>query len=258
MRIFLGFFGITRSLRHTIGSITKHIFEPLQQAGFAPARYGHFHLPDGIFNRRSGEFGLAIDREEAALLELQGCQLDQQHPALIAETLAIAHRYPDPYGDNYSSAANLCFQLRSLHELWNLIEPQITEQDWVVFLRPDLLYLDRLDLPNIVAGLSRQNADLAVPAWQPWGGLNDRFAIANARAAQIYATRITRVEAATKKIGALHAETLLAFTVGAQRLRVGRLQQRALRIRANGKPAQNDVVCFGLSPVGGGLKANVS
>ncbi len=256
MRIFVGFFGITRSLRHTIGSITKQIYHPLEQAGFAPARYGHFHLPDAIFNRRSAEFGLPIDPAEASLLELQDCRLDHQHPELIAETLAIAQRHPDPYGDNYASAANLCFQLRSLHELWKLMEPHITEQDWVAFLRPDLLYLDRLDLPNMVASLSRQNADLAVPAWQSWGGLNDRFAIANARAAKIYATRITRLEAATKKIGALHAETLLAFTVGAERLRVGRLQQRALRIRANGKPAQNDVVCFGLNPVNGGLRAN--
>jgi hypothetical protein len=246
MRIFLGFFGITRSLRHTISSINQHIFRPLQQAGIEAPRYGHFHLPDQISNRRSGEFGVSADPTESALLDLQKCQLDPQNHEYIAEALAIGRRYPDHYGDNYVSASNLCFQLRSLDRLWGMMEPDITGDDWVAFLRPDLLYVDRIDLSKLVARLSLDKADLAVPGWQSWGGLNDRFAIANARAAHVYATRIQKVEAATAKIGVMHAETLLGFAAASACLRVGRLPMRALRVRANGQIAQNDLMCFGL------------
>jgi hypothetical protein len=246
MRIFLGFFGITRSLNHTIGSIRAHIFAPLEQAGVQSPRYGHFHLPERIINRRSGEFGLPTDPAESSLLALQDCALEPQDRDLIRTELAIARRFPDLYGDDYASAQNLCFQLRSLGRLWTMLEPDLTDQDWVAFLRPDLLYLDRLDLPKIAADLARNGADLAVPGWQAWGGLNDRFALANARAARAYATRMARMEAAATARGGLHAETLLGFVAVEERLRVGRLRERAVRIRANGQPAHNDLACFGL------------
>jgi hypothetical protein len=246
MRIFLAFFGLTRSLRHTIGSIRAHITEPLAAGYMEAPRYGHFHLPAEISNARSGEFGLPADPAEVALLDLDAGRTDPQDLTLIADPLAVAAQYPDHYGDNYASVRNLCFQLRSLHELWGLLEPVVTEQDWVAFLRPDLLYLDPLDLAGIVARMLRDGSHLAVPAWQAWGGLNDRFAIANARAAKIYATRLTRLEAATASMGALHAETLLGYTAAVERLRVARVPARAIRIRANGQPAVNDLMCFGL------------
>ena len=44
----------------------------------------------------------------------------------------------------------------------------------------------------------------------------------------------------------VHAETLLGFTAVTERLRVARLSTRAIRIRANGHAARNDLLCFGL------------
>jgi hypothetical protein len=217
----------------------------LQQAGVVAPRYAHFHLPERIANRRSGEFDLPANPTESALLELQENQLDPQEAGLIAEPLAIARNFPDAYGDDYASARNLCFQLRSLSRLWEMLAPDMAQDDWVAFLRPDLLYIDTLDLPKIVANLSQNEADLAVPGWQSWGGLNDRFAIANARAAQVYATRISRMAASAQAIGAVHAESLLGFAAGEARLRIARLRERAVRIRANGQAAANDLACFG-------------
>lgn len=246
MRIFLGFFGLTRSLRHTIGSIRTHVFDPLQQAGITAPRFGHFHLPPQISNARSGEYGLPTDASEADLLDLQTRCIENQTADLIVDMLAIARRYPDNYGDQYASVSNLCFQLRSLNRLWDMLEPALHAQDWVVFLRPDLLYLDRLDLPNIVAAMLRDGADLALPGWQSWGGLNDRFAVANMRGARTYATRMRQIAAATEASGTLHAERLLSYTASTNELRVLRLKERALRIRANGQAANNDLICFGL------------
>jgi hypothetical protein len=237
MRIFLGFFGLTRSLRHTIGGLRTQIFAPLAAGPIPTLRYGHFHLPPVISNRRSGEFALPTDPGEVDLLELDACRVEPQDEAFIADAFSLAKLYPDHYGDHYASARNLCFQLRSLACLWDMLAGTLGEADWVAFLRPDLLYLDPLDLAGLVTRMAREGADLAVPAWQAWGGLNDRFAVANARAADIYATRIRRMAAAAAAVGALHAETLLGYTASVERLRVMRVPTRAVRIRANGQPA---------------------
>jgi hypothetical protein len=248
MRIFLGFFGLTRSLRYTIHSIRARVFAPLVESGIAATRYGHFHLPVTIVNSRSGELGLLTDPTEANLLELQHCKVDAQEPGLIAEAFELTRSYPDCYYDNYASARNICFQLRSLNCLWNMMREAVTEQDWVVFLRPDLLYLDRIDVPQIIASMEKEGTDLAVPAWQGWGGLNDRFAVATARGARVYATRVGWLEAAAAAANGVHAETLLDFAAAVEQLRVGGLPARAVRIRANGHAAENDLQCFGLLP----------
>ena len=247
MRIFLGFFGLTRSLRYTIYSIRAQILMPLVESGVAATRYGHFHLPVTIRNSRSGEFDLPTDPNEVNLLELQHCRVDAQDPGLIAETLEIARSYPDCYNDDYASVRNICFQLRSLNCLWDMMQMEVTEHDWVVFLRPDLLYLDRIDVLQIVASMAKEGTDLAVPTWQDWGGLNDRFAVATARGARVYATRLGWLEAAAAD--GVHAETLLYFAAAVEQLRVSRLPARAVRIRANGHAAENDLQCFGLLPV---------
>ncbi len=255
MRIFLGFFGITRSLKYTIHSIRGQVFAPLADSGVVATRYGHFHLPVTIFNSRSGELGLPSDPTEANLLELEHCQIDAQDPELIAETLEVTLGYPDCYNDDYASARNICFQLRSLNCLWDMMQAVVTEQDCVVFLRPDLLYLDRIDVPQIIASMAREGADLAVPAWQGWGGLNDRFAVATARGARIYATRVVWLAAAAAAANGVHAETLLHFATIVEQVHVAQLQARAVRIRANGRAAENDLLCFGLLPAGEAVSA---
>ena len=135
------------------------------------------------------------------------------------------------------------------------MQEAVTEQDCVVFLRPDLLYLDRIDVPQIIGSMAREGADLAVPAWQGWGGLNDRFAVATARGARIYATRIVWLAAAAAAANGVHAETLLEFATIIEQVHVAKLQARAVRIRANGRAAENDLLCFGLLPAGEAMSA---
>lgn len=249
MGIFIGFFGITRSLRYTIDSIRANLIDPIAAAGHTPCLYGHFHLPETITNPRSREFGAPADPNEACLLSLDACLVEPQEPALINAMLAAVRAYPDRFGDDYISARNLCFQLRSLDRLWGLMEPALNEQDWVLFVRPDLLYLDRISVPDLIARMQTAQCDLAVPGWHSWGGLNDRFALANACAAKAYATRLQWLDAALEACNGLHGESLLAFVALVEKLRVTTLPARAVRIRANGHPAPQDVLEFGLTGI---------
>ncbi len=245
MEIFLGFFGITRSLRHTAPGIDRNIIAPLRQAGLAPRCFGHFHMPEVIDNPRSGEFAVPSDPTETALLSWEAMLTDTQEEALIADEYWFCRTYPDRFGDNYASVRNLCFQLRSLGRLWGLMREHVRSEDWVLFLRPDLDYLDPFDLRAAAATLDLEGCDMGVPRWHGWGGLNDRLALCRGGAAGAYATRgVAYLHEATAIFGWLHGESLLAYAANAERLRVGSLAMRAVRVRADGRPAPQDVRTF--------------
>jgi predicted O-methyltransferase YrrM len=241
MRCFVGFFGLARSLHHTSGAIRTGFYEPLDRAGIATLRAGHFNLPKTITNPRSGEFAIVPDRAESASLELDLCWIEPQDDAAIAAELAMARAFPDAFGDNYRSLANLCHQLHSLDRLWSLLELLgVADSDLVVLLRPDLLYLDSLDPAQHFAPLLDGRVDLIVPGWQGWGGLNDRFAFCTGRAARAYATRIHAFRDACVTLGTMHAESFLRLVAQTHGLRVALTDMRAVRLRANERIAAND------------------
>lgn len=245
-RLSVGFFGITRSLRHTAPDIHAKILAPLQASGLSHRIYGHFHQPKMINNPRTGEFGLRADPGERALLPFDRLSTDPQDDSLIAPWLSLATASPDLLQDGYASVRNLCFQLRSLAVLWDLILAGEEEAPWVLFLRPDLRYLDALDIPELARLMLREGADLAIPDWHGWGGLNDRFALASPRGAAVYARRGDFIAAHMQAHGGLHAETLLAHAVTRAGLRITPLPARALRIRAGGWAEPRDLREFGL------------
>jgi hypothetical protein len=242
MRCFIGFFGLSRFLRHTACAVHTGIYDPLRTAGIETVRVGHFNLPQVITNPRSGELGIVPDRDESALLELDLCWAEPQDRAAIAAEFAVGRAFPDALGDQYKSLANLCYQLHSLKRLWSLMQLLgIKESDFVLLLRPDLLYLDRLDPALHLAPLLEGRADLIVPGWQAWGGLNDRFAFCTGRAAEIYATRMRLFGEACSRMHGIHPEGFLRFVAESHGLRVALTDLRAARVRANGKIAANDI-----------------
>src|SRR5215831_5982228 len=93
MRCVIGFFGITRSLQHTAEAIRTGFYQPLENAGSSLLRVGHFNLPETIINPRSGEFGIAADRRESGLLDLDLCWIEPQRYDLIARQLEFARQF---------------------------------------------------------------------------------------------------------------------------------------------------------------------
>ncbi|MBV8456756.1 MAG: hypothetical protein JO122_09110 [Acetobacteraceae bacterium] len=243
MRCFVGFYGLTRSLRYTAPSIHCCIYEPLRQAGIETIRAGHFNLPAAITNPRSGEFNLKPNRAEVALLDLDLCWIEPQDDAVIQVELEVAEAFGDAIGDGGRSLANLCHQLRSLQRLWSLLHLQgVVEDDLVLLLRPDLLYLDPLEPAEHLTPLREGATDLIVPSWQDWGGLNDRLAFCTRRAAEALASRMAWFIDACADLGGMHAECFLKYVVRRTGLRVQQTALRAVRVRANGSIAGNDAI----------------
>lgn len=243
MRCLIGYYGLARLLAVTAPTIAAAFIDPLRQAGIPVLRAGHFNIPAALDNPRTGERGALAQADPAALLGLDVCEQEPQTDAMIAGTLSLVRQYPNSFGDEYRSAGNLCHQLRSLDRLWGLLcrfQPQ--PDDVVLLLRPDLVYLDALNPVRDLGVLITGQADLIVPGWQSWGGLNDRFAFMTSYAARLYATRFQMIKDGCAAGGTLHAETFLAFTIAAHGLRVAHTHLRGLRLRTNGDFARNDLI----------------
>lgn len=243
MRAIVVFFGITRSLRFTCDSINTNIIEPLHAAGFSVRLIGHFNLPQRINNPRSGESNVAVESDEWRLLSFDSITVEPQIETSIAGPLSIALGYPDCFGDGYRSVRNICYQLFSLARLRTLMVEQTTSPgDVILVLRPDLLYVDPLDPMGDLGPILDGRVDLIVPGWQSWGGVNDRFAFATRTAVDLYMGRLHTLREACQAIGGLHPELLLRYVLERSGLRIGMTELRALRIRADGSIAHNDLV----------------
>jgi hypothetical protein len=249
VRCFVGFFGLTRSVKQTAESIRTSFYAPLAAAGIKARRVGHFNLPEVIDNPRSDESAIIPDRNESMLLDLELSWIEPQDDLVIATELEVGRAFPDAFGDQYRSLANLCHQLHSLRRLWSLLELLgVSADDIVLLLRPDLLYIDVLEPVSQLQPLVDGRVDLIVPRWQSWCGLNDRFAFCTGRAARVYASRIECFAEGCVSLGTMHGESFLKFLVRDHNLRVGLTDLRAARLRANGQIPANDLGMFSLDP----------
>ena len=81
MKIAIGFFGITRSLKYTIKSINNNIFDILKSNNIDYDTYIHSYILSSYSNIRSRESiedGTTVDNEEYKLLNPQYFIQDKQ------------------------------------------------------------------------------------------------------------------------------------------------------------------------------------
>lgn len=92
---------------------------------------------------------------------------------------------PDPWETNYESVDFFILGKYSQYSLTKMIENSNNAYDYILFLRPDCLYLDRLDVSKF--DLIDDNTIL-IPSFglTTKYKINDRFAITNKKTYKIY------------------------------------------------------------------------
>ncbi|MBE1290330.1 MAG: hypothetical protein GJ679_10055 [Rhodobacteraceae bacterium] len=230
MKIAICFFGITRSLTHTIGSIERNILAPARDLGEVRV-FAHFFRQAVIDNPRSGERG-TLKQDEHQLLSSDWLELEEPGNCLYERDFEGLKKFGDTWKDDFRSLRNLVHQLHSLDQVtraalaWN--------PDIVVFARPDLEYHDNLE-PCLQV---RSAAPLVqLPSWQHWGqGYNDRFAVAmRPSAAMAYGSRIGLAHRFCHEMNRpLHAELLVRYGLETNAVKTKLISARATRVRSNG------------------------
>lgn len=238
--IALCFFGITRSLRFTLGSIEAQAIRAARAAGETRI-HAHFFRQHRVDNPRSGEAG-ALDPEEYRLLRPDWLEMEEPDTCLATWDFEGLKRHGDFWQDDFISLRNLVHQLHSLDRVTQAARAE--GADVCVFLRPDLRYHDSLG-PAIRRALRALDAGtplVQVPWWQPCNGCNDRFAIAAGNAAiTAYGSRVTLLSAFCAETGGpVHSERLLAHALRRANIPVHTIGARASRVRLDGRMRYED------------------
>lgn len=226
-------YGLIRNSRITSAYFLKNILKPLQLEGYKITIIGHFNSPGMINSAHSAEFG--IKEQSIPNYNLDYCWKEPQLEENIEDIKNIVfglpwYKEPDPNGNKSHGFIN---QLHSMRRLYEFIDRFNITSDAFLLLRPDLLYLDKIDVLSINAVLSRQ-IDLIVPGWEEWGGLNDRFCICNTKTAQILLNRQQYLKEFCGKYNYIHAEHFLRYVVERNYISFTKTSMRAARIRSNG------------------------
>ncbi|AJE47160.1 hypothetical protein [Celeribacter indicus] len=231
-QIAICFFGITRSLKHTIGSIEANVIEPARALGTVRT-YAHFFDQASISNSRSGEQG-ELDREEYRLLKADRLRLEAPDMCLEEWGFEGLKDFGDSWNDGFRSLRNLVHQLHSMNAA--AADALADDPDLVIYCRPDMLYHHNLG-PWIGRALASSEPGVTLPNWQHWhGGYNDRFAICRGvSAARIYGSRVNRMrDFCVETSSPVHSERLLRFVLDEAGIKPPLMSARASRVRANG------------------------
>lgn len=179
MKIALCFWGVTRSLKYTHSSIDKNILQVLKDNNINYHIFMHTYKLDRINGPRMGEKNIRVDFDEYKLL----CSDENPHTFKyhiqhkIEKKLNCEQYYtqPDPWNNNYQSAKYFILSQFSKKQATIMMKKSRVEFDAVVFLRPDVQYID----PFPVDHLNQLDDETCFfPNWHLYGcRVNDRFQI---------------------------------------------------------------------------------
>tara|TARA_B100000902_G_scaffold226247_1_gene214793 strand:+ start:10334 stop:11302 length:969 start_codon:yes stop_codon:yes gene_type:complete len=248
MPVTIIFYGLTRSLKKTIKSLKKNIFKPLSDQNIPFQIYIHTYDLKELSNERSGENKVKLDHNSDLKL-IQSVtkatkitiKVTRQEDFLNSIKIEDYISHGDPWGHTnenvkYKSLKNLLCQLNSLRIISEIAIKR--QDDAYLFLRPDLLYVDKLDIEVIktceqfpIHNNIKKAGIVFTPPWAKNGGLNDRIACCSFESAKLYGLRFNNSQKYSQK-KTLHSETYLDSTL--YYVKRQRFFIRALRIRANG------------------------
>jgi len=197
MRIALGFWGLTRSLKdHTIESIRRNVFDVLSKHGI---EYDVF-----IHTYEKGEGDVVAD---CKLLAPMRCEI-HKHDDIVPVIDFLKYRsHPDPWNSGYASVDNFLLAMWSKSRLTKLIASSGVQYDRVVFIRPDCRYLTPLKPIFLAAAI---DGIICIPDFERHSQykMNDRFAICTWRDFQAYGD-VFRFLYGMSQITTLHSESII-------------------------------------------------
>ena len=232
------FYGINRSLKHTASSIQKNILNPITLAGYDRDLFYHTYNLSVIDNPRSKEVHQKVDPSGFDILgTYKGSAISSQEDFLASFNLDDwILNDEDNWNDDFKSLKNLACQLNSIESCCNLIDSSRERYKFVMFARPDLLYLNSINMGQIQTFLSSKERVWILPDFQEretfW---NDRFVVASHDDIQPWCRRIRWGKDFVKdKNQTVHSEMLVKYVGETEGIQKRGIDLKVVRVRADG------------------------
>jgi len=234
MKVAIGFYGITRSLKYTIQSIHENIFNILKLHNINYDIYIHTYYLSNYKNIRTTERinDSDIDNKEYKLLNADYVEIDNQEIIKSQLDLLSYRTHEDPWNTGYNSVDNYILGQYSKIRLTKMIEKNESNYDYIIFMRPDCLYLNKLPIKSLE--LVKDNS-IIIPDFHLHGKIpfNDRFCICNAKTYKIYGEVFNSLLDISKN-QPLHSETIIGEIIDNHKINIIRIPFIFSRVRFNG------------------------
>jgi hypothetical protein len=140
--------------------------------------------------------------------------------------------HPDPWDTNYNSVDNFILAQYSKLRLTKMIEKNEINYDYILFMRPDCLYINNLPI-NFFQLVN--NSSIVISNFHLYGKIpfNDRFCITNINTYKIYG-EVFNLLLDISKIQPLHSETILGEVMTNNNLKIILVAFHFCRGRFNG------------------------
>lgn len=184
-------YGLSRSMEFTVASIRKNILSELSRGGIAYSLFiDGILVNDRITNARSNEYNASYDISEWSALAPKVMSVTV-HEEFLKDYAFLVHKALSK-GDNFNnggiSVRNGVESLLSLRNATKLMIMSREYFDGIIVLRPDLEYLDPIDVDLLHQSI--RLGMIVTPSWQRHLGENDRFAYGAWDAMVTYGSRI--------------------------------------------------------------------
>jgi len=232
MKVALAFFGITRSLKYTIESIKTNIFHILKLNEIEYDIFMHTYRVNNYTNIRTGEKTNSYDNDEYKLLNPKYIQIDDQEEIKKRINMNLYRTHPDPWKTNYNSVDNFILAQYSKAQLVEMIDNTNVQYDYVIYIRPDCLYVDKINVEYLT---HVNDTTICIPNFHLFGpyNFNDRFCITNMKTYKFYGNVFHELLNISKQ-KELHSETILGELMN-NNLKIIRIPFIFLRVRCDGK-----------------------
>jgi uncharacterized ubiquitin-like protein YukD len=230
------FFGLCRSTNYTINSINNMIYNPLDNMNINYDVYLHTYTSNNIYNNpRTNEKDIMLDNNLYKLLNPDYYIIDIQDELKEKLDFNKYRSNGDPWSNSFISLDNLILGLYSLNQVTQLWKNSNKQYDYIMCLRPDVLYLQPLELSYFE---QLNNTNIIIPNFHEYP-INDRFAIGTPNVMLRYGERYNSAYdySLSQK---LHAEKYLNYILSKYSIKIVKINFKFQRIRANGKIDNRD------------------
>ena len=229
LRVAILLYGVKRSSRLTEFSIKGKILDKLTEANVSYVIFHHRITVSDI---------IAPSVQETLPVTESGVQdvLIQENFGYFSSIL----NHGDAWGRGNRTILNMLVALTSLKRAAILSQKHAAAFDGLIVLRPDLLYLDELDV-NLLKHAIHRRFSIVVPSWMWYDGCNDRFSYGEYGSMLKIAKLIDFALKDCKRTGKpFHSETFMDWNIKKNKLHVFSTHQRAIRVREDGAVAAID------------------
>ena len=174
MRIAILFWGITRSLKHTLDSFNENIVKMFIKNNINYDIYIHsYKMNRKLCNSRSKEYNVEYDNEEYKLLNPQYIEIEDEDEVKTRINFEQYKTHYDCYNTDYKNIDNFIYAVYSKQKVSQLVEKSGKEYDYIIYLRPDVEYVTNFDL-EFLNHVNKQT--IGVPNFHVYfDTINDRF-----------------------------------------------------------------------------------